>query len=301
MSAHHALFDFHQERIALTKPDLDRLRDLRDKNVERLREGLGDLGRPTSMWVRGQGGYAMSTLTQRDDGNQDIDVALIFNARDLPARPAEARSLIHAAVLATAPGTFHRAPERRTNAVTVWYTGGYHIDFAVYRSDGGVTEHAGPTWERASPAATVRWFLQLNARWSPKWSPGALVNDSQLRRVVRFMKYLRQGEPGDYPGGYIITALACRNYQPSADGDDVALAATLARVAREIESRRALPDPIAPGRPLLRRDRDNQRLYRYGALLERVLRPLRPLFDRRRRRVDAVGAWEQAIGVNLRY
>lgn len=297
--AHHALFAFHQNYVALGKPDMDRLRRLRDQNIERLSEGLAHLGRPAFVTSRGQGGYAMSTLTQRDDGEQDLDVALIFNADDLPARPADARSVVHEAVLAAAPEGFRRAPERRTNAVTVWYAGGYHIDFAVYRTDGRAMEHAGASWERASPAATVDWFVEQNRRRSPGWFPGALVPDGQLRRVVRFMKYLRHGDRTAYPGGYIITALACRNYQPSAEGDDLALAATLARAAQDIARGCDLPDPVVHGRSLLQRQRDIDRLRRYGELLFEVLAPLRPIFTGAGRGFDAVAAWEQAIGFEL--
>lgn len=299
MSAHPALFAFHQDHVALGKADMDRLRRLRDLNLDRLREGLRHLGYPAYVSTRGQGGYAMSTLTQRDDGEQDIDMALIFNAADLPARPADARSVVHDAVLAAAPEGFRRPPERRTNAVTVWYSGGYHIDFAVYRTNGRTMEHAGASWEPASPAATVDWFIEENHRRSPKWYPGAVVADAQLRRVVRFMKFLRHGDRTVYPGGYIITALACRNYQPSPHGDDLALAATLARARQEIARGRDLPDPVVRGRSLLSRQKDVDRLLRYGGLLSQVLGPLQPLFTGAGRRFDAVAAWEQAIGFEL--
>ncbi|MCB9778549.1 MAG: hypothetical protein H6742_08315 [Alphaproteobacteria bacterium] len=241
----------------------------------------------------------MSTLTQRDDGEQDIDVALVFNAADIPGRPADARARVHEAVLAAAPEGFRRAPERRTNAVTVWYSGGFHIDFAVYRISDRKMEHAGASWEPANPAASVDWFVRENRRLSPRWQPNALVADGQLRRIVRFMKYLRHGDQNIYPGGYVITALACRNYVPSANGDDIALARTLARATQEIARGSDVPDPVVRGRSLVARQKDVDRLLRYGGLLSQVLEPLRPLYGGRGRRIDAVGAWERAIGCEL--
>lgn len=297
--AHDALYAFHQDRVTLSDRELERLRRLRDLNLQRLREGLAAIGVAPYVSARGQGGYAMATLTQRDDGEQDIDVALVFDAAHLPARPAEARAWVLDAVLAAAPEGFRRPPERRTNAVTVWYAGGYHIDFAVYRTDGRSVEHAGADWQPADPGATVDWFVAENRRRSPKWAPGALVQDGQLRRIVRIMKFLRHGDQEDYPGGYIITALACRCYQPSAAGDDVALAATLARAAQEIRGGRDLPDPVLRGHPLLPRQRDAARLLRYGALLVDTLRPLQPHFASAGKRRDAVAAWELALGVEL--
>jgi hypothetical protein len=299
MSAHHALYGFHQDHVALGKAEIDRLRRFRDLNLERLREGLIHLRYPAFVSARGQGGYAMSTLTQRDDGEQDIDVALIFNAADLPGRPADARELVHQAVLAAAPEGFRRAPERRTNAVTVWYSGGFHIDFAVYRTAGRKMEHAGASWKPASPAASVDWFVRENRRLSPKWHPNDLVAAGQLRRIVRFMKYLRQCDKKVYPGGYVITALACRYYVPSQIGDDVALAWTLAGAAQGIVRGNDVPDPVVQGRSLVPRQKDVDRLLRYGRLLSQVLAPLRPLYARRQRRTDAVAAWEQALGADL--
>lgn len=297
--AHRALFSFHQAHVTLGKPELESLRRLRDINVARLHQGLERIGRASFVSSCSQGGYAMSTLTQRDDDQQDLDLAVIFDASHLPNRPVDARAVVHEAVLAAAPEGFSRPPERRTNAVTVWYSGGYHIDFAVYRSTGRTVEHAGPAWELADPAATVAWFIKENKRHSPAWSRGSLVADAQLRRIVRYMKYLRHGDDEEYPGGYIITALACRNYQPSADGDDIALAATLARAANEIAGAKDLPDPIVRGRSLLPRQKDVERMRRYGALLNGVLEPLRPLFGVSRHRVDAIDAWERALGVEL--
>ena len=49
------------------------------------------------------------------------------------------------------------------------------------------------------------------------------VADGQFRRIVRILKFLRQNDGADYPGGYIVSALAAQSYVASVDGDDEAL------------------------------------------------------------------------------
>ena len=94
----------------------------------------------------------MHTLNRSDE--YDIDVALIFRKVDLPADPLDARQLVRDALLKKCTN-FAKEPEARTNAVTVWYQVGYHLDFAVFRTWteqgwlGPVTkiEHASSAWQ----------------------------------------------------------------------------------------------------------------------------------------------------------
>jgi hypothetical protein len=74
----------------------------------------------------------MRILNQHPENAYDIDVGLIFDADDLPADAAAARQRICDA-FREKPGNFSRAPKARTNAVTVWYADGPHVDFAIYR------------------------------------------------------------------------------------------------------------------------------------------------------------------------
>jgi cyclic GMP-AMP synthase DncV-like protein len=77
----------------------------------------------------------MHTLNRHPDNEYDIDTAVIFAEESLPADPLAARKRVAEALnLSGAP--FSRDPEARTNAVTVWYAAGHHVDLAVYREVG---------------------------------------------------------------------------------------------------------------------------------------------------------------------
>lgn len=154
----HALLNrFYDEEVRLGKDGRQKLADLRDTNLDRLADGLEQLGP-----MRGaesaayesfydQGSYAMHTLNKHPDNEYDIDTAVIFPEESLPADPLAARKRVAEALnLSGAP--FSRDPEARTNAVTVWYAAGHHVDLAVYREvvNGSQSwlEHAGATWTK---------------------------------------------------------------------------------------------------------------------------------------------------------
>lgn len=52
----------------------------------------------------------------------------------MPANATDGRTRVCDALQEKLKGTnFSKEPEARKNAVTVWYSDSYHIDFAVYR------------------------------------------------------------------------------------------------------------------------------------------------------------------------
>jgi hypothetical protein len=183
-------------------------------------------------------GYAMHTLNQSDE--YDIDVAVIFRKSDLPEDPLKARQRVCDALQKKCTN-FSKDPEARTNAVTVWYQDGYHIDFAIYRTweefNGfrmvSYIEHASTTWMTRDPAEINDWFAKVVADKSPSannllsYSPPK-VAAGQLRRIVRFLKrFCRSRSSYCLPGGMITSALIAETYVSDRDRDDVALYRTI--------------------------------------------------------------------------
>jgi hypothetical protein len=234
-------YDGHVRLGAELRGDLAAARDL---NLQRLVTGLEELGAQSRTTYAGpiatknQGGYAMHTLNQSDE--YDIDVALIFRKSDLPDDPLKARQRVRDA-LQNKCTNFTKEPEARTNAVTVWYQDGYHIDFAVYRTweelDGWrpVTriEHASTSWKPRDPDEINKWFADTVAQKSPSTDaphayPMPNVRSGQLRRIVRFLKrFCRSRSSYCLPGGMIVSTLIAEVYVSDGDRDDIALYRTL--------------------------------------------------------------------------
>jgi hypothetical protein len=161
---------FYDEYVRLGGERRQRLADIRDTNLLKLKSGLDDLeaesgqSHPHYSESVTQGGFAMHTLNQDsvDDNDYDIDVAVIFNKSDLPSSPLDARKRVRDA-LAKRTGHMKEEPDLRTNAVTLWYQEGYHVDFAVYRrylDEWGqtVVEHASTEWVKRGPQDATNWF-----------------------------------------------------------------------------------------------------------------------------------------------
>jgi hypothetical protein len=283
------LVSFHDQHVKLDSASEKRLSEVRTTNLDRIRDGLGDLGKPSFKAWRNQGGYAMGTVINDPAGesNHDIDVALIFEKDDLPSAALSARQRVRDA-LCKRGSSFLHDPEARTNAVTVWYADGYHLDFAVYRRStnfvGTTThEHASIDWVDRDPAEVTTWFLKAVEDRSPKadvWGNSPAIRFNQLRRIVRLVKWFcRSRTSWGLPGGMITTALVVECYRPDRNRDDIALYDTLSAIEVRLRTDCRVWHPNGGGRELtgkseylnqvtLMRDKLSANLPKLGVLFE---------------------------------
>ena len=199
---HRELNAFYREHVRLGRDRRRELAQFRESNLTRLKSGIDALGAKHGTKyeyykiARDQGGYAMHTLNQHANNEYDLDEGLIFEAADLPQGPSSARTRIRDA-FKEKPRNFLRPPKARTNAVTVWYADGRHLDFAVYRRRTGpwgntIVEHSGgDTWTERDPEAMTNWFKDKVGQLSPNPDSFTTVTVAaqQLRRIVRFLKF----------------------------------------------------------------------------------------------------------------
>lgn len=292
-------------------PDLRKdLADKRDLNLGRLNDGLDLLAeevgraRPHYQSYRNQGGYAMHTLNQdpREENGYDIDVAVIFNKDDLPEGALAARQRVRDALIKKC-GSFADVPEARTNAVTIWYSEGYHIDFAVYRQSTdayGTTklEHASTSWKERNPSAVTDWFTRQVSQLSPKSAPAMgyyiKVGDGQFRRIVRFVKWYCKSRSGwSLPGGMVISSLLAESgiYKPDPNRDDRALYNTLVALRDRLESNTKVDSPI-DGSDLTAKNELESQVKRLHKYLKRNIPKLDVLFKDGCKRDEARYAWD---------
>lgn len=251
---------FYDKYVKLNAESEKRLVEVRDLNLKRITNGLSDLDKPDFKAWRNQGGYAMKTVIDDPAGesDHDIDVAVIFDKDDLPSGALSSRQRVRDA-LCKRGTNFLLEPEARTNAVTVWYADGYHLDFAVYRrstNDYGVTtyEHASTEWVARDPSEVTIWFNGAVDEKSPKadlWGNKPVVRTKQLRRLVRLIKWFARSRPSwNLPGGMIVSTLVVECYQANRDRDDVALYNTLVAIRNRLQLGCAVYHPKGDGREL---------------------------------------------------
>jgi hypothetical protein len=310
--ASNELNTFYENHVRLGTKLRNDLAGYRDLNLQRITDGLKLLGDKNGVtyktWVdyKNQGSYAMHTLNQCEHTDYDIDVAVIFEKDDLPANAADARMRVRDALQEKMKGTnFSKDPDARKNAVTVWYSDGYHIDFAVYRRrtnifGNTVIEHAGgDEWTERDPMAYTNWFTgQVDSKSPPTMLQSALgmtvtVPKGQLRRIVRFVKaFARSRSAWALPGGIIITSLVCEVYKQHATRDDVALVDTLKALLARLKSSVQVENPVQPGVYFTSSDRRRREVERLRDELEAKLPSLDVLYQADCTRKQAVGAWD---------
>lgn len=287
---------FYDEKLRLGREGRQKLAGLRDTNLDRLRSGLAKLGP-----IRGatkavfessldQGSYAMHTLNQHPDGDYDIDTGVIFDEGALPASALDARKRVADALL-QAGVTFARDPEARTNAVTVWYAEGHHVDLAVYRRTArGRLEHAGPEWTERDPAEMTEWFTERVRTLSPFWM--IEVETKQLRRIVRFAKrFCASRRSWSLPGGLITTALVTEVYVPDRFRDDRALRNTLTGLRDRIAGNERVFNPVDSSQELTGKPKAVGQVRRLRKRLDEILPKLDVLDDTKCDEAAARAAW----------
>jgi len=249
VDVHNELNEFYDDWVRITKDERKKLEAARNACLDRLSRGIEELGDDRNQNFQTfanyieQGSFAMATLNQHPRGESDIDVAVIFRKEDLPTTALAARRRV-ADALVFAGGNFVRAPEARTNAVTVWYADGSHVDFAVYREDKGRLEHAGPDWRRLDPTIVTDWFMAKVVALSPQYF-NPTVREHQFRRVVQWIKmFARSRRRWNLPGGMILSALLAETYRKDRRRDDVALYETLEATVQRLEHSLVVVDPV---------------------------------------------------------
>ena len=131
------MMEFLEKKVRLSQTEKDNLKDYRDKNLKRLRDGLKKNDEPAYLKYINQGSYAMSTINQHPDKDYDIDVGIIFDRENLKGSNGGDKSTLDARKMlceAMQDDKFKKQPKVLKNCVRVYYEEGHHVDMPVYRT-----------------------------------------------------------------------------------------------------------------------------------------------------------------------
>ncbi|MAS35505.1 MAG: hypothetical protein CL610_15950 [Anaerolineaceae bacterium] len=297
---HNEMCTFYDRHVRLGDTEKKKLRGYRDANIDRLETGLKKLGYKVPICTVGQGSYSMHTMVQHPDNDYDIDNAVVFDKDDLPSAPLDARKRVLAGVK-EGGGNFKQPPEARTNAVTVWYAGGYHIDLPVYRRffdmfGNEIIEHAGCEWTRRDPAEINDWFKEQVAAQSPSPDNGASVEKGQMRRIVQLLKmFARSRASWALPGGLLISVLVSERYQSDCDRDDVALYNTMTAIRSRLQWNTEILNPVDLSLKLTDTTEHVNEVIRFKEKLGKALDWLEPVMKHDCEELDAYKSWNQVF------
>lgn len=215
--------NYHNEQVKLTSGQESKLRDRRDANRDRVRDGMDNARVTQPRRFVSQGSYAMRTIIQERDNEYDIDDGVVFSSESLKGpRGADMTALQvrHMVCDAVNDGSFKRPPEVRTNCVRVYYSDGPHVDLPVYREVAFPEDRyelASSKWTESDPEGVSAWFKD--------WLDGVgKAGREQIRQIIRLLKSICANRPSySLPSGFVLTVLVQEAYLYSGQRLDSAL------------------------------------------------------------------------------
>lgn len=277
------------------------MRDRRDTNRKRLKNGLAKGKQPAPKHFQSQGSYAHHTMVQHPDKDYDIDDGVLFDVDDLKGSrggnlsPSDTKKIVREALHHE---RFKEPPEVRTNCVRVHYNEGYHVDIPVYRevatedSDGEEQVHweiASSEWKVSDPKGVTEWFQTENKKQSPDTE-----NGGQLRRVVRLMKAFarsRDAWKNHIASGFMISVLVVERYKPNAEREDQALYDTMIAIRDRLQGNLEVEHPVVEG-DYLTKGPDDAKAKFLREKLDWAMKKLDALYEPKCTNEQALKAWD---------
>jgi len=295
---------YHDDRVTLPQSERTEMRDRRNSNRDRVKNGLNKNGDPAADEFVSQGSYAMKTMVQHINNEYDIDDGAYFAKEDLKGSQGadktafDARQMVRDAV---DDGGFKTPPAVRKNCVRVFYEKGYHVDLPVYRrveeSDflGNTREYfelASSDWRLSDARNVTSWFDQENRSQSPD-----ATNGRQLRRVTRLIKKFAQSRDswrGKIGSGFMITKLVTEKYVKDQDREDSSLYDTMKAIRNRLENDLVVKHPVTPDSTITSGDADPKAKFLKEKLTD-ALTGLDILFESDCTQEKAMKAWDKVF------
>jgi hypothetical protein len=294
---------YHDQEVTLPQSEQDAMRDRRNTNRTRLRNGLEKACKPKPIEFVKQGSYAMKTMCRDPDNDYDIDDGVYFYKADLVGeRGAEMTSLQARWMVRDAidDGKFKQAPEVRSNCVRVFYQKGYHVDLPVYRrvvaeTMFGEQVHfelaASSGWKRSDARDVSDWYEDQRA---------ASADGIQLRRINRDLKkYIRSRRSwrGSVLSGFGISVLTTEKFRAN-DREDRALYDTMVAIRDRLNRNLEVAHPVTPG-DTITSGPDDAKARCFRDKLTEAIDALAPLFDADCTREKALKCWDKVFATTF--
>lgn len=294
---------YHNDYVTLPSTARTQMRDHRDANRRRLRNGLSKANDPLPKSFHSQGSYAMKTMVQHDDNKYDIDDGVYFDKDQLVGdRGAEMTALATRQMVRDAvdDGSFTTAPEVRKNCVRVFYQAGYHVDLPIYRKIENACllgnpevhyELASVSWKRSDAREVTKWFEEQNRLLSPTG------DEDQMRRICRLLKKYSTSRPSwcsQTTSGFVITKLVTEKFRAAKLRDDEALLETMKAIKSRLDWNLVVAHPVTPNETLSKGNDDGKISFFRDRLSDAIMW-LEPVEKNDCKRDDAHKAWDKVL------
>ena len=283
---------FYSTCVVLPKHELMNLREKKHLNIERLKDGLmeynDDHGTNYQIVdIVEQGSVAMSTVTQNENKDYDIDVAIIFDEDNIgDLTPIKIKNIIVKALKKKCTN-FKIAPEAKTNCVRIVYADNYHIDFAIYkrkrnRNQTFIYEHAGSEWRERDPRDINRWYQEQ-----------IKLKSEKLRHATRLSKmFCKSRSDWKMPGG-LIQSVLCSEAITSYKRMDEMFYYTIVNIRNRLLNDIDVFNPTNSKLSLLLTMKDEQKMTNLLNRLNDQIEKLQVLFQSTCTKEEAINTWKE--------
>lgn len=245
------LFQHYNRAIKLTDDKRSILISVRDSLRIRMQNNFlripEDQRIKVELIFQSQGSFVTDTIIKPINDDFDLDDGVYFKD-GLPDGKRPTPQVFHKWVIqAVDKDNEYEKITDKTTCVRVKYKQGFHIDIPIYYADKYESPDLADTkkgWILSNPIEFIAWFEEkaksdfqkaffydaLNyAAPYQKWQTDIRKQDSQLRRLVRYMKAWADLKQNEMPCGIIMTILVANNFSVN-DRDDVAFRSTLVNI-----------------------------------------------------------------------
>jgi Cyclic GMP-AMP synthase DncV-like, nucleotidyltransferase domain len=253
----HNLFQHYNQSIRLSDENREKLMKARNSLRERMLAGFSriplELRNGHELDFQSQGSFVMDTIIAPVNDDYDLDDGVYFQGildENKRPRPQFFHDLVIKAI--NTHGDIEKITDKIT-CVRVQYKDSFHIDLPIYYADNYECPdlaHTKKGWILSNPVEFIAWFenyaksgfekvfLYESVRYADKfqkWTDDIRKQDSQLRRIIRYMKAWADLKKSEMPCGLIMTILGTENYVENAR-DDIAFQNTLVNIRQKLKT-----------------------------------------------------------------
>ena len=221
------LNSFYNSHVRLTTTAKKELREKRDRNERRIKNGLKEAKKSQPIKFIKQGSFKHGTLVQPPQNSAsdkyDIDEAVVFNEEDCGG-PKTTRQWVADAISSQ---DSNLTVEVLPRCVRVTYANGVQCDFPVMSYREGVLW--GRTYELSNGSEWIETDPHHIAKWVDDKVSLSSVDSSghyQLRKMIRLAKYFAKTQAKAHDrkalSGLAVTSLTIHGYADHLGRDDLA-------------------------------------------------------------------------------
>jgi len=257
----NVLFKKYNTAIRLSDDDREMLKkarnSLRDRMIKAYEQFPPEERKTHNIEFQSQGSFVMDTIIKPHETDFDLDDGVYFIGNLTEEQRADTQTFHDVIIKAIDKDNEIEDIIDKKTCVRVKYKKGnkdlgFHIDIPIYYAENyeqPELAHTEEGWVESNPVEFIAWFeekaksnfnkafLYESTKYFSdydKWLSDIRKKDTQLRRIVRYLKAWGDLKRKEMPPGIVMSILAANNFVEN-ERDDIALRDTLVAIKKDLD------------------------------------------------------------------